>query len=45
MDSELADGPGAERLVLDRLSGREKLNDGRGKWPFDVSELNEGDRG
>jgi hypothetical protein len=38
---------GAERLVLDLLKGREKLNDGRGRWPvvFDVSELKDGDRG
>ena len=38
---------GAERLVLDRLNGREKLNDGRGRCPVvtDVSELKDGDRG
>ena len=41
----MADGPGAERLVLDRLRGREKLNDGRGRYPLEVSELKEGDRG
>lgn len=40
--------PGADKLVLDRLSGREKLKEGRGSWfaPVpDVSELNDGDRG
>lgn len=37
---------GAERLVLDLLKGREKLNDGRGRWlEFEASELIDGDRG
>lgn len=38
---------GADRLVLDRLKGREKLKDGRGRCApvTDVSELNDGDRG
>jgi hypothetical protein len=37
---------GADRLVLDLLSGREKLNDGRGRWlEFEASELIDGDRG
>jgi hypothetical protein len=37
---------GAERLVLDLLRGREKLYEGRGRWPplFEVSELREGER-
>lgn len=44
--SEVADGPGADRLVLDRLNGREKLNEGRGRWPVaEVSELIDGERG
>lgn len=40
--------PGADKVVLDRLSGREKLKEGRGRWfvPVpDVSELKDGDRG
>lgn len=42
------EAPGADKLVLDRLSGREKLKEGRGRWfvPVpDVSELKDGDRG
>lgn len=45
--SEEVVGAGAERLVLERLSGREKLYEGRGKWLplFEVSELRDGERG
>lgn len=46
--SEVNEGPETERFVLDRLSGREKLKDGRGKCPrpvLDVSELRDGERG
>lgn len=42
------EAPGADKLVLDRLSGREKLKEGRGRWfaPVpDVSELKDGDLG
>lgn len=48
MGSGVPDGPGAERLVLDRLRGREKLKDGRARYPtpvFEVSELIDGERG
>lgn len=39
-------GDGADKLVLDRLSGREKLSDGRDKCAeFDASELIDGERG
>jgi hypothetical protein len=41
-------GMGADRLVLERLRGREKLYDGRARWcppVLDVSELRDGDRG
>jgi hypothetical protein len=38
--------PEADKLVLDRLRGREKLKEGRGRWPvFEVSELKDGERG
>jgi hypothetical protein len=49
--SETVEVPGADwadKLVLDRLSGREKLKEGRGRWwfpVFEVSELIDGDRG
>lgn len=46
--SEVIDRADAERLVLDRLRGREKLKDGRGRWPgpvLEVSELSDGERG
>ena len=38
---------GAERLVLDRLRGREKLKLGRVRWLplLEVSELRDGERG
>lgn len=46
--SEVTDGPEKDRFVLERLRGREKLKDGRGRWPapvLDVSELKDGERG
>jgi hypothetical protein len=48
LDSVGVEAPGADKLVLERLSGREKLKEGRGSWfaPVpDVSELTDGDRG
>ena len=47
-DSVGVEVPGADKLVLERLRGREKLNEGRGRWcapVADVSELSDGDRG
>lgn len=44
--SDETPGDGADKLVLDRLRGREKLNAGRGRWPvLEASELIDGDRG
>ena len=49
--SEPVEAPGADwadKLVLERLRGREKLKEGRGRcWfpVFEVSELIDGDRG
>ena len=39
-------GDGAERVVLDLLKGREKLKEGRGRYPpaFEASELSDGER-
>jgi hypothetical protein len=47
-DSVGVEAPGADKVVLERLNGREKLNEGRGRWCAPVaecSELKDGDRG
>ena len=46
--SGVTDGSEKDRFVLERLRGREKLKDGRGRWPapvLEVCELKEGERG